>query len=183
MSDLLYQQTEEKVYSCLYQAEQFYGAEFPVSAISFDLKGRAAGQVRFPVNKQLFSRNLPLIRFNADLLKQNAEPFISEVVPHECAHVIVYHRYTQKFALKKHRPKPHGIEWQTVMRDVFNLEPRVTHNFALQTSKARLFNYQCSCEQKIHQVSVIRHNKMKRGVTRYLCRACGSPLFSENLSA
>ena len=180
MSDLLYQQTQEKVFSCLNKAAQFYGAAFPVSAVTFDLKGRSAGQVRFPLNNQLFSKNLPLIRFNADLLKQNTEQFLHEVVPHECAHVIVYHRFAQKFSLKRHRPKPHGIEWQTVMREVFNLEPRVTHDFVLQTSKSRLFHYQCSCEQKIHQVSLIRHNKMLKGSARYLCRACGSPLININ---
>ena len=148
LSDLLYRQTEQHVHRCLEQAGRFYGRDFLVSAISFDLRGKAAGQVRFPVNSGLLSRKLPLIRFNAALLTQNTEDFLKEVVPHECAHVIVYHRFLEKFASKKHRPKPHGIEWQTVMREVFHLEPRVTHSFVLPTSKSRYFNYQCGCKEK-----------------------------------
>lgn len=176
LSDVLFEQTEMMVNKCLNQAAEFYETAFPVSAITFDLKGRAAGQVRFPVRHKFFDKKWPQLRFNAELLKQYSEQFINEVVPHECAHVIVYHLFADKFTSKKMRPKPHGSEWQKVMREVFKLEPRVTHNFAVSSLKAKTFEYSCRCEQKIHQVSLIRHNKMKRGTAKYLCRKCGELL-------
>jgi SprT protein len=124
----------------------------------------------------MFGSTLPLMRFNKVLLESYAEDFINEVVPHECAHVVVYHLNRSAFHSGSKRPKPHGIEWQSVMRDVYRLEPKVTHNFALTSSESRQYSYVCGCVQRIHRISIIRHNKIKRGRARYLCKGCGDAL-------
>ena len=172
----LYQQTEIAVFACLAEAGKYYQQSFPIGNIRFDLKGRSAGQVRFPFAQKSSSENLPVLRFNAALLEQNRDAFIEEVVPHECAHIVVYHLFHQSGRLKKYRPKPHGIEWQTVMRDVFKLDARVTHNFTVATAPSKVFLYKCACDGKQHQLSLIRHNKMTRGAVRYLCKRCGDQL-------
>jgi len=174
--DSLYQQTEIAVYTCLAEAGKYYRQSFPLGNIRFDLKGRSAGQVRFPLVQKNSSDNFPILRFNAALLEQNGHAFIEEVVPHECAHIVVYYLFRQSGRLKKHRPKPHGIEWQTVMRDVFNLDARVTHNFTVASVSSKVFLYKCACDGKQHQLSLIRHNKLSRGVVRYLCKRCGDQL-------
>lgn len=157
-------------------ASHFYQCDFTIAGIHFDLKGRSAGQVRFPVSNFRKVASDPLIRINSMLLVQYGERFISEVVPHECAHVVVYHLFQRDRSLWKIKPKPHGREWQRVMREVFSMEPGVTHNFVLPDSSNKKFHYQCACLGKQHELSLIRHNKVNRGQTRYLCRHCGNRL-------
>lgn len=162
------------VYKALAQAELVYGCKFPIGEILFNLKGRAAGQVRYPVNG--FVRSLPEMRFNFELLKENLDDFVREVIPHECSHLVVYRLYTLKKLNTRGRPKPHGLEWKSVMRDVYDLQPRVTHSFNVKKAESQKFTYLCGCSGKTHHLSVIRHNKVRRQVSNYLCRSCGQVL-------
>lgn len=176
VTECLYQKTEIAVSACLEEASRYYRKSFPFAGIRFDLKGRSAGQVRFPFAHQQSSESFPLLRFNASLLMDYGDHFIQEVVPHECAHIVVYHLYRPSRYFKKQGPKPHGLEWQSVMREVFKMEPRVTHNFVVASSPSKVYFYRCACDDKQHKVSLIRHNKVKRGVARYLCKRCGVQL-------
>jgi SprT protein len=176
LSSTLEQQVVLRVKQCLEMAGRVYRRDFSLDEIRFDLRGRAAGQVRFPQARSLFGSASLVMRFNAELLHRYAEEFIAEVVPHECAHAVVYHLYRPRFRSGVVRPKPHGVEWQNVMRDIYKLEPKVTHNFVLAPNVSRHFSYICGCEKRVHQVSIIRHNKMKRGRARYLCKGCGQAL-------
>lgn len=176
--ECLYKQTEIAVYKCLEEAEKYYSQSFPLAGIHFDMTGRSAGQVRFPLVSKKSPVNLPILRFNATLLRQNGDGFIKEVVPHECAHIVVYHLFRQSSRFNRQRPKPHGNEWRAVMRDVFKVEARVTHNFEVAASNSKVFLYRCACDKKLHHVSLIRHNKMKRGISRYLCKRCGDQLLA-----
>ena len=162
------------VHDALAQAEKFYACKFPIGKILFNLKGRAAGQVRFPVNS--FQGALPEMRFNLLLLNENFDEFLKEVVPHECAHLVVYRLYSLKALKLRSRPKPHGIEWKSVMHNVYGLKPRVTHSFDVQKLDTKRFNYCCGCDDKTHHLSLIRHNKIQRQVSNYLCRGCGEAL-------
>lgn len=164
-----HEMAEEAVKLALEEAEKFYNQLFRLKRVSFSLKGRAAGQVRFPLNK----KDLPEIRLNAAILEKNPEQFLKEVIPHECAHLVVYQLYISKGRSLSVRPKPHGKEWQSVMRKVYGLEPKVTHNFEIEKSKRKSFSYICACEDKIHQLSIIRHNKVLKNRSNYLCRKCG----------
>ncbi len=162
------------VYASLAKAESYYKCTFPVGQVLFNLRGRAAGQVRFPVQFQ--KESLPTIRFNSAILKAYQEEFIREVVPHECAHLVVYRLYQLKKYKSKLKPKPHGSEWKFVMREIYGVSPRVTHTFDVKTTSIKRFPYQCSCEGKIHQLTVIRHNKICKQLSKYLCRSCGATL-------
>lgn len=181
MSDTIFpnalsQSVTEAVYRALAQAEDVYRCHFPIGNILFNLRGRSAGQVRYPVTHK--RGILPEMRFNPQLLLENADTFIREVVPHECAHLVVYHLYASRKTKEGHKPKPHGKEWKSVMLDVYGVEPRVTHSFDVKRVESKKFNYACACDNKIHRLSVIRHNKILRKTARYSCRVCGETLAS-----
>lgn len=164
----------ESVNHSLFKAEKYYRCSFPVGEVLFNLRGRAAGQVRFPLSKH--SRDLPEIRFNPSILNIYGEAFIREVVPHECAHLVVHRLFQLKKYKSKIRPKPHGTEWQFIMRELYGLTPRVTHTFEVHGSRMKQFPYICACEGKVHQISIIRHNKVLKQTSNYVCRRCGEKL-------
>lgn len=158
---------EQKVKSCLRVAESRYRRPFDYQAIHIDIRGRAAGQIRY--ERSRVKKSLPLLRFNPYLLDRYQEVFVDEVVPHECAHLVAYAMHGMKI-------KPHGVEWKAIMRDLYDCKPLVTHRFDMPRKARNTFEYRCACSDTTHQLSVIRHNKITRQTARYLCKACGTAL-------
>ncbi|RKR06641.1 SprT protein [Kushneria sinocarnis] len=126
----------------------------PWPRIWFDLRGRSAGQAHYRRGG---------LRFNMTLYRDQPEAFLTEVVPHEMAHWVVHHSIP-------YRVRPHGREWQSVMREVFRLPPRVTHAFDTSQATPTPHGYRCDCEQ-LHRFTVQRHALVRRG-RRYRCRHC-----------
>ncbi|MCK8044904.1 SprT family zinc-dependent metalloprotease [Shewanella sp. 1CM18E] len=149
----------QQVERCYQIAETKLKRSFPRPEINFALRGKSAGTAHLQLNK---------LRFNATLLKTNHQAFIDEVVPHEICHLLA----AQVFG----RVKPHGREWQSLMLQVFNLQPRTTHSFDTTAVEGKTFDYFCLCGPI--KLSVRRHNKVLRGETQYRCRKCGSQLQS-----
>lgn len=128
----------------------------------FDLRGKAAGQVRIRARGQY------LIRYNLELLRRGGIDFIERTVPHEVAHVLAYHEHGPNI-------RPHGAEWQQIMHRL-GAEPARCHDYDvsdLSTRRLNYFSYHCGCME--HRLSSIRHNKVAKG-QRYLCKRCGEPL-------
>ena len=145
---------------CFILAECFFDRAFPRPTYFFNQRGRSAGSAHLQKN---------LIKFNPILYLQNKAIFIEHVVAHEIAHLITYQLYG--------KVKPHGKEWQQIMTQVFHLPANTTHQLDITDVQGKLFIYHCSCSQ--HQLTIRRHNNIKKG-TRYLCRKCKSALvFSE----
>ncbi|UHD16648.1 SprT family zinc-dependent metalloprotease [Thiocapsa bogorovii] len=150
----------------LREAETWLHLAMPRVEIRFDLRGTSAGQAR------MRSRSFAIIRYNATLLSMHETHFVSETVAHEVAHVV---------AFVKHGPRirPHGPEWQAVMRH-FGVEPSRCHRYdvsRLRTRSLQRFLYRCDCGT--HEISSIRHNRICREGTVYLCRRCRQPLQHE----
>ncbi|WP_028765624.1 SprT family zinc-dependent metalloprotease [Shewanella fidelis] len=156
-SDPQQQQIAQQVERCYQIAESTLKRSFPRPEISFALRGKSAGTAHLQLNK---------LRFNATLLKNNHQAFIDEVVPHEICHLLA----AQLFG----RVKPHGREWQSLMQQVFKLQPRTTHSFDTSAVAGKTFDYYCLCGPI--KLSIRRHNKVLRGETQYRCRKCGSQL-------
>ncbi|MGY3902218.1 SprT family zinc-dependent metalloprotease [Aeromonas lusitana] len=152
-----------RVDACFSQAEARLGRAFPRPRIYLNMRGRAAGSARLQTWE---------LRFNPALYQANQQAFMEEVVPHEVAHLLVYALWGE--GRGKNRVLPHGRQWQSVMREVFNLEPRTTHSFDLAVLNQNTQPYACACQQ--HQLSIRRHNKVQRGEARYHCRRCRQPL-------
>lgn len=166
---------ELRVKSCLEKAEQQFRQAFDYQSIEINIRGCAAGQIRYGYLPRVggsisnTTRNLPILRFNPYLLVKYKEIFIDQVVPHECAHLVAYALFGKKI-------KPHGSEWKSLMVNLYQQTPDVTHRFEIAPKVRRLFDYRCACIDINHQLTVIRHNKIKKQKAAYLCKKCRSPL-------
>ena len=153
----LEQAARERVKQAWQRCQDVYPA-LPCPGVWFDLKGASAGQAHLGRGG---------LRFNPVLLSENRAAFFAEVIPHEMAHWLVFHLQDGP------RLKPHGREWQTVMRQLFGLAPRVTHRFDIRQAQRRPYRYQCACQQ--HAFTPQRHAQVRRG-RRYRCRVCAQTL-------
>jgi SprT protein len=160
----LLRKAEEHTRSLLLQAGQRFGFAPPRLAVRFDLRGKTAGMVKFQRGKADY-----VVRYNPRLLAENRDDFLTQTVPHEVAHVVTNHLFGP-------RSKPHGAQWQAVMR-FFGAEPKRCHGYDVSGTPARRlrrFDYHCAC--RTHRLTSIRHNRIQAGAT-YLCRHCGQVLF------
>lgn len=128
----------------------------------FDLRGRTAGQAQYR------PRGPWVIRYNLDLLRENADAFIAETVPHEVAHLVAFLRHGPRI-------RPHGAEWRAVMGEFGAIAQRCHHYDLSRISarKTRVFPYHCACTN--HELTSIRHHRVQAGRI-YLCRHCAAPL-------
>ncbi|WP_251978801.1 SprT family zinc-dependent metalloprotease [Salinicola avicenniae] len=138
----------------------------PHPAIWFDLRGRSAGQAHLQRGG---------LRFNRTLLRENRQAFMDEIVPHEMAHWLVFHLENGT------RARPHGREWQAVMRQLYGLAPVVTHRFDVSRASPMPYRYRCRCETP-HYFTARRHAQARRG-SHYRCRRCRGRLIFERLEA
>ncbi|MFI3245017.1 MAG: SprT family zinc-dependent metalloprotease [Ferrimonas sp.] len=157
MSEPLFQAICAQVEQCYQLAEQQLQRAFPRPNIAFNQRGQAAGSAYLQRNQ---------LRFNPILARANPEAFLQQVVPHEVAHLLVWHCYG--------KTKPHGLEWQRLMIQLFGVTPTVRHSFDVSAVQPRTVAYRCQCQ--IHQLTIRRHNKLQRGQAQYQCRLCQSQL-------
>ncbi len=131
--------------------------------VLFDLGGATAGMFRARGEECW-------IRFNPWIFARHFEDSLQFTVPHEVAHYAVYCQRHRR------RVRPHGPEWQRVMRG-FGLPPEVTFKLDLDgvpVRRQRRHAYRCACRE--HAVTTVRHRRMCEGRARYLCRYCNAPL-------
>jgi len=139
--------------------------------ITFDLKGRSAGMYRVKQSKgRIFARQQREIRYNPYIFSKYYADNYTTTIPHEVAHYVTDILYGLK------NIKPHGREWKAVMQ-AFEADASVTANYDLSgipLKKQSLFTYQCECRE--HQLSSIRHNKIKKQRYQYYCNFCKQAL-------
>lgn len=163
---LLTARIETRVAELLVQATSLlrrHGRRPLKPVLRFDLRGQAAGQARWQRGRQ------PELRFNLAVARRHADDFVHVTVAHEVAHLVTYqcHGHT----------RPHGPEWQSVMRHFGIMDPRRCHNYDVESNQVRhqrRWHYECRC--RIHQLSTTRHNRVQRGQASYHCRRCGETL-------
>jgi SprT protein len=158
-------QAENAIRSAEGRARNFYGINLPEASIDFSLRGRCAGQARVD------HEDRTSLRINQQLLRENLDDFLNQTIPHEVAHLVV----NWQFRKKRKKLRPHGQEWQTVMRNCFDLEPKRCHSY--QTTPARVvprpFLYSCSCRE--HHLTNIMHNRLSRSY-QALCKTCNTKI-------
>ncbi len=144
------------------RVEAFFGKTYPVPELDLSLRGKCAGQAYLQQWK---------LRFNLTLMAENYQDFMLNVVPHELAHLVAFREFG-------HRIKPHGREWQGVMEQVLGVPAKTTHQYDVSTTAKQNYLYRCGCPERIHGLTIRRHNKIAQGI-RYLCRSCQQELIFE----
>lgn len=147
----------QKVEQCINHACCYFEQNFRLPKISFNQRGKIAGCARLQLNE---------LRFNPVLLADNVDAFLQEVVPHEVCHLLAYTLFG--------KVRPHGKEWQSLMRELFDLKGQTYHQMDVTKVKGQSFSYQCACGPI--ELSIRRHNKVVRGKQTYICRNCRRPL-------
>jgi len=148
-----------RVEACLCQAERFFERRFARPQVSLKLHGQKAGVAHLTEN---------LLRFNAQLYRENREDFLRQTVAHEVAHLVAHQLHGAGI-------RPHGEEWQRIMREVYGLPPRRCHDYAVQRRRSTRYLYRCQCPDGEFPFTAQRHSLVLRG-RRYLCRRCRAVL-------
>jgi len=149
------------------QARELFDLKNKAVDITFNLKGRCAGMYRIrPRKGRIFSQQHREIRYNPFIFAKYFTDNYETTIPHEVAHYVTDIIYGLK------NIKPHGKEWQAVMA-AFDADASVTADYDLSgipLKQQTLFSYRCDCRE--HQLTSIRHNKIKKRRARYYCNAC-----------
>jgi SprT protein len=145
-------QLNDIVKQCYIQAEQRLNKRFPRPAVLFNQRGKIAGCALLQQNT---------LKFHPTLYLQNKEHFLTNVVPHEIAHLLVW----QLFG----KTAPHGKEWKHMMVSVFDLPPHRTHQYNVDNIGLKSTLYFCECGDI--PLTIRRHNKVLKGAI-YRCRTC-----------
>lgn len=143
---------------CYQLAEQRFSRPFARPSVTLDLRGQKAGVA-------YLNRNL--LRFNAQMYRENHDDFLLQTVPHEVAHLIAHALYGGQI-------RAHGREWQALMTDLYGLPARRCHDYAVAPRRSTRYLYRCGCPEGI-PFTPQRHALVRRG-RRYQCRRCGDLL-------
>lgn len=161
----------EKTHDYIRQAKRLFAIKNSAYDITFNLRGRAAGMYRI---KQQFLQRSREIRYNPYIFSLYFDDNLKTTVPHEVAHYVCDLMYDLK------NIKPHGKEWQQIMF-AFGADASVTAKYDLTgvpQNKLRSITYQCHCGDK--QLSLIRHNKIKKRHYQYYCKVCKQTLIQKD---
>lgn len=153
------EQLYARVEACYQQAESFFKQQFVRPQVSFKLRGQKAGVAHLDQN---------LLRFNPQLYRENREHFLRQTVPHEVAHLVAHRLFGGHI-------RPHGEEWQLIMRGVYELTPDRCHTYEISRRQVSRFIYRCECSERDFPFSAQRHALVKKG-RRYFCRSCRATL-------
>ena len=140
-----------------------YRRPLPDPVIRFDLRGQAAGQVRWRHGER------PLLRYNLAIAQRHEADFLTRTVIHEVAHLVT--------AACHGRTRPHGPEWRAVMAYLGIPDAKRCHDYTLDDTavrRQRRWAYLCDCSS--HSLSTTRHNRIQASAAHYHCRRCRAPL-------
>lgn len=161
------QQVVDQTHVYIERAIDLFNIKNKAVEISFNLKGRSAGMYRVKRhNSRFMGYQKREIRYNSFIFSKYFEDNFTTTIPHEVAHYISDIVYGLK------NIRPHGKEWKEIMR-AFGADASVTADYDLSgipLKKQTFFTYQCDCRE--HQLSSIRHNKIKKHRYQYLCNLC-----------
>ncbi|HCJ29990.1 MAG TPA: SprT family zinc-dependent metalloprotease [Pseudomonas sp.] len=153
------EQLHARVEACYQQAEAFFNTRFERPQVSFKLRGQKAGVAHLNTN---------LLRFNPQLYRENREHFLKQTVAHEVAHLVAHQMFGGRI-------RPHGEEWQLIMRGVYELTPDRCHTYEISRRQVSRYIYRCACADQDFPFTAQRHALVSKG-RRYFCRRCRATL-------
>ena len=136
-------------------------AGITVPTVEFFPAGKVAGRAYYKDHK---------VTFNEALANENFNAFTITLI-HEVAHLAAHIKHGRG------NIRPHGIEWQNMMRFFGIVDPKRCHSYDTANAKTRKyfhFEYTCDCKTT-RELTSIRHNRILKG-TKYHCRKCKGDL-------
>jgi SprT protein len=154
---------EQKTTEWLDLARSLWNRDFTEIPVIFDLRGKTSGM--YVVRGHWKNHKEQKIRYNPAIFARHFEESCATTIPHEVAHHICYELHGKK-------AKPHGMEWREIMH-AFGVPAETTCKLDLSDipqKQFKRFEYICNCGS--HQLTSVRHNRIKRGQSRYACPKC-----------
>ena len=112
------------------------------------------------------NNNKMYFNFNIKIAENNPN-FISRTVVHEVAHYVNYMRGSGGC---------HDASWKRVMFELGAEDTSLYHNYDVSSIG---FKYVCECCNKVHMMTINRHNKAQNGAI-YICSKCNGKLILKN---
>jgi SprT protein len=155
------QEVAKKVAECIRLANSLYGNTLPKIKISFDLKGRVAGQAGW---RTIDGVKTYYLRFNQTMMMNDGyDHLLNDTVPHEVAHYVCFILYKGC--------SPHGREWQRVCKQLGGNGERC-HNEEIVFAKGKTYEYTASCGTKV-RISQTLHKRLQEGQSRRILATNG----------
>ena len=140
----------EQVEKAFLAAEAHYGRSIDRVPVTFSNRlTHTAGKAFFKNGKGVE------IRLSAKLLESEGAVFVERTPGHEAAHIIAI----ELFGIEG---KGHGARWKEVMA-VVGIDAKRCHSYTVP--KKKTFTY-CPVRGVVKELSLIRHNKLQRGIVR-----------------
>lgn len=151
------QQIIDKCNQVIARVQQLYGMDLSAVRISFDMRGRSAGQAGGRGYSQPASSYY--VKFNRDMLHREAfEHLLNNTVPHEFAHVVCF--------MNPSLGKNHDAGWARVCQNLGGSGAR-THREEVVYGNGRTYEYTTDRGHKV-RLSERRHSYVRSGgVLRY----------------
>ncbi|RIY31819.1 hypothetical protein CKF54_06040 [Psittacicella hinzii] len=143
-----------------------------------------------------YSPGIHTVTYSLFALLSEKEKFINEIIPHEFAHVVLFHAYQLKLISRK-EAMGHGHAFKVVAMilgssgnstyctlNAKQIE-EMLHNASHEEYKALTnlapkrrteYLYSCACPERIHSLKATRHKRMQSKQTNYICTTCRSSL-------
>jgi SprT protein len=158
VSENLKNQCKQKL-AALYQIFRKNNIHMKMPSISFDLRGKTAGQAYLQKHH---------VQFNAILLNENPKAFLDEIIGHELAHLAAFQGFKET---------GHGARWKQCMA-MIGLEPKRCHNLDTSNSTVvKVYKAICNCPNG-HKISSRRLLALLTGTLR--CKTCKTILLAQD---
>lgn len=129
----------------------------PRTEFDFSLRGSTAGQ----------AHGMRKLRYNLEMASLNEtqwDIFLTETVPHECAHIVV--NAIRKYNPNKDAGSSHGRVWAYLMRQA-QVAPKRCHKMDyVPAKKTRKFLWKTDNGMTV-ELGAIRHNRIIKGEKKY----------------
>lgn len=157
---------KNKIEACYQKAEKYFDKKFERPHVKFMDNITMCG---LACRQRIGNEIVGVIGLHETFFIENQHDMVHDTIPHEVAHLLVDEIYGRV-------KRPHGPEWQRMMKFVLNVEPNRGHSYDMtniNVRRQRRITYSCDCRE--HRVSATMHHKMVDG-RKYGCKRCGGML-------
>jgi SprT protein len=151
------QQVKDKCAEVFAKATELYGVDCSAVAINFNLRGRVAGSA----SRQGYYNGPQkhTLEFNKDLIDRELDTILTDVVPHEIAHIVCF--------MNPRLGSNHDAGWAHVCRKLGGTGSR-THSMQIVFGKGKTYEYTTTAGVAI-RLSEQRHKAVQKGGT-FTCK-------------
>jgi len=143
----------------------FPSHEFNITPMEFEGRGATAGRCTYGKR----------ITINRGLLMSEGsrEHLIDDTIPHEVGHEAAYQLYGRA-------GMGHGHHWLETCHGAFGRYLNQYHSIDMAANSEHYHAYECAACNRKHELSTVKHNRLREDPIQYLCKCHGKLVCTEN---